>query len=226
MSRSYWDRVAGEKRFSHPVRAAWLEPHLNSKSLILDYGCGYGRTLQELFEFGYTNVIGVDFSRGMLDRCRASLPGVMLVHNDGLTLPAQTGSVDAVFLFAVLTCIPEDEVQVTLITEARRVLRPNGLLYISDLLLNNDRRNLERYEQNAEMYGRYGVFKLPEGVVVRHHSQDWINELTKPFKMLQYQPFTVTTMNGNSSNAFQYFGQVREDLRVRDECYQCCEAHS
>ena len=47
--RHYWDRVAGEKPFHHPLRLAWLDSHLVG-SEILDCGCGYGRLLAELPE--------------------------------------------------------------------------------------------------------------------------------------------------------------------------------
>jgi hypothetical protein len=87
------------------------------------------------------------------------------------------------------------------------VLRADGLLYISDLLINPDQRNRQRYEQYQEQFGCYGVFQLPEGVVVRHHSKEWIDEVTLPFKQLKYEPITVITMNGNSSAAFQYLGR-------------------
>jgi hypothetical protein len=87
------------------------------------------------------------------------------------------------------------------------VLRPGGLIYLSDLLLNDDERNRERYKRFAENYKCYGVFELPEGVAVRHHQREWIEELTSSFRQLEYEPFTVTTMNGNTSAAFQYLGR-------------------
>ena len=59
------------------------------------------------------------------------------------------------------------------------------------------------------MFGDYGVFRLPEGVVVRHHSERWIQSMTEAFERLDYEPFTVMTMNGNSSAAFQYLGRLR-----------------
>lgn len=68
---SYWDRVAHEKRFSHPLRLDWLERHSNQQARILDYGCGYGRTLAELSQAGFQNLAGVDFSGAMLARARA-----------------------------------------------------------------------------------------------------------------------------------------------------------
>jgi ubiquinone/menaquinone biosynthesis C-methylase UbiE len=203
----YWDRVAPEKRFSHPLRLDWLRLYLTSGATILDCGCGYGRALGELSRAGFTSIVGLDFSRRMLARCRVEVPGVKLVQNDGQTLPLKTNSIDAILLFAVLTCIPDSNAQRALIAEVQRVLRPGGLIYVSDLLVNSDQRNRQRYEQHAMAHGCYGVFELPEGVVVRHHTRDWIEEITRPFRQLEFDPFTVKTMNGNSSSAFQYLGR-------------------
>lgn len=203
----YWDRVAPQKRFSHPLRREWLERYSDAPARMLDYGCGYGRTLGELVQAGYQNVLGIDFSTAMLARCRQTLPQVNLIRNDGRGLPFESNSLDTVLLFATLTCIPENEAQRALITEVERILRAGGLLYISDLLLNDDARNRERYERDAELFGTFGVFELPEGVVVRHHRREWIEELTGRFTQLEYEPFSVLTMNGNTSAAFQYLGR-------------------
>jgi len=207
----YWDRVANEKCFSHPLRLHWLTLYLNNpQAKILDYGCGYGRTLAELSEVGYQNLAGMDFSEAMLARARVAVAKAGLVRNDGHSLPFTNECFDAVLLFAVMTCIPDNDEQRQLIAEVRRVLRPGGLLYVSDLLVNNDQRNRERYERYAEKYGCYGVFELPEGVVVRHHSKEWIEEVTHSFRQLECEDFTVTTMNRNASAAFQYLGRKLE----------------
>jgi ubiquinone/menaquinone biosynthesis C-methylase UbiE len=204
----YWDRVAQEKRFSHPLRVDWLVKHLKSPLAgILDYGCGYGRTLAELSRANYRNVVGTDFSEAMLRRARHEVPDSKLVRNNGSALPIKSESFDAVLLFAVLTCIPIDNDQQVLLREVERVLRPGGLVYISDLLVNDDLRNRKRYEQFAQRFNCYGVFELPEGVVVRHHRKEWIEQLLSSFEQLENEPFTVTTMNGNRSSAFQYLGR-------------------
>jgi ubiquinone/menaquinone biosynthesis C-methylase UbiE len=203
----YWDRVAPAKRFSHPLRQDWLAQFSQREARILDYGCGYGRTLAQLSEAGFRNLVGVDFSQAMLERARDAVRHPALVRNDGVNLPFNDDSFDVVLLFAVLTCIPGDNEQRLLMAEAERVLRSGGVLYLSDLLINNDPRNRERYQQYEEVYGCYGVFELPEGVVVRHHQRDWIEEITRSFQQLEYEPFTVTTMNGNESSAFQYLGR-------------------
>ena len=204
----YWDRVAQEKRFSHPLRLDWLAEYLkNPLARILDYGCGYGRTLAQLYQVNYQNAVGTDFSEAMLGRARREVPNSIVIRNDGKNLPFKSGTIDAVLLLAVLTCIPNDSDQEVLIREVERVLCPGGLLYVSDLLVNDDLRNRERYERDAERFNCYGVFELPEGVIVRHHRRAWIEGLTGSFDQLKNEPFTVTTMNGNPSSAFQYLGR-------------------
>jgi ubiquinone/menaquinone biosynthesis C-methylase UbiE len=151
--------------------------------------------------------LGIDFSNGMLERCRAEQPNVRLIRNDGESLPLLADSVDAALMFAVLTCIPDSTQQQDQVAEVARVLRPGGLLYLSDLLVSDDQRNRERYERFADAYGCYGVFELPEGVVVRHHRREWIDALTKSFERLEFGEFEVVTMNGNPSAAFQYLGR-------------------
>jgi SAM-dependent methyltransferase len=131
-----------------------------------------------------------------------------LVQTDGRTLPFLDGSFDLVLLFTVLTCVPDDEEQRKLLAEVRRVLRPGGLIYISDLLLNADARNVGRYRRFAGEFGNYGTFRLPEGIVLRHHSEVGIRALLGGFTQLEFQRFAVTTMNGNPADAFQYLGRL------------------
>lgn len=209
--RRYWNHVAGEKKFHHQLRLDWLDSHFGDRSAILDCGCGYGRLLAELSRRGYDRTVGADFAEGMLRRCQILHPdlSLRLVHIDGNTLPFRDHSFDAVLLFTLLTCMPMDNEQRGLFAEVQRILRPRGIVYISDLLLNTDSRNANRYQEFADQFGIYGVFQLAEGVAVRHHSEDWIQSLTGAFDRLKYEVFTVMTMNGNTAAAFQYLGRLR-----------------
>ena len=92
----YWDRVAHQKRFSHPLQLNWLERSLDRQARILDYGCGYGRTLAELESAGFEKLIGVDFSTGMLARAKALSARAEFICNDGRPLPFREGVVDLV----------------------------------------------------------------------------------------------------------------------------------
>lgn len=207
----YWNRTGPSKPFGHPLNLERLSRHLSLSSRILDLGCGYGRVLGLLFEHGYRDLIGLDPAPAMIEMARARFPGIEFKElNRAPLIPLPDNSVDATILFSVLTCVPTDEGQRSIVDEVRRVLRPRGLLYISDLCLQDDARNRERYARDELKYGIYGVFDLPEGVTVRHHDQRWIEELTQDFVCVGLDPVDVLTMNGNVAKAFQWFG-VKQD---------------
>jgi SAM-dependent methyltransferase len=205
----YWNRIGATKTFAHPINLERLESLLPPNARIVDFGCGYGRALQILFDRGHRNLAGFDPAPAMIAEARKRLPGVALETFTASRLPLSDASVDAVLLFAVLTCVPGDDAQRAIVREIERVLRPDGLLYISDLWLQSDDRNRARYELGKGRLGRYGVFELPEGVVLRHHDRDWIRELTSGFFQVALENFTVETMNGNLAEGFQWFGRRR-----------------
>lgn len=207
----YWNRLGPSKPFAHPLNLERLGQYLSSDSRILDFGCGYGRALGLLFDHGYRNLIGFDPAPAMIAKARDGYPAIQFEElTAGPQLPLVDASVDAALLFSVLTCVPTDDGQQTIVDEVERVLAPGGFLYISDLWLQTDERNRERYVRDEPKYGRYGVFDLPEGVTVRHHDPIWIEKLTRGFQTLALDNIDVQTMNGNPAKAFQWFGRKRE----------------
>ncbi|MFF0739407.1 class I SAM-dependent methyltransferase [Streptomyces sp. NPDC004111] len=208
---AYWDAVADTKRFAHPLHEPWLA-EVDRAAAVLDYGCGYGRTLHHLEQLGFRRLSGADTSPGMIARARDLHPAPrfeVLDEPPALTGTAD-GSVDLAVLFAVLTCVPGDEAQQGLIAELGRVLAPGGLLYVSDLLLQDDERNLDRYARFAGRYGTHGVFETGDGAVCRHHSADRLAALLAAFETVHTRRITVPTMNGHEAQGMQLL--VRKPL--------------
>jgi ubiquinone/menaquinone biosynthesis C-methylase UbiE len=206
---TYWDSVSEEKEFTLPLQMGEFEKVVSPEMAILDVGCGYGRTLSELHDAGFENLCGVDYAQGMIDRGRRLHPYLDLRKNDGSRLPFEDGAFEAVILIAVLTCIAQSVAQRRLISEIERVLKDGGILYINDYLLNTDQRNIERYDRAEEKYGVYGIFELPEGAVVRHHTPEHISDITSGFDRLAFETVVYTTMNGHRSNGFYYVGRKK-----------------
>jgi len=205
----YWDEVAEEKEFPTPFQIGKFEKYILKERSILDVGCGYGRTLSELYNHGFKNLTGIDYSQGMINRGLKSYPYLNLIKNDGESIPFHDNEFDAVLLIAVLTSNIKDEEQENLISEISRVLKDGGILYINDYLINQDERNLERYNKYEDKYGTYGIFELPEGAVLRHHTDEHILKLTKGFKELIFKNTVYDTMNGHKSNGFYYIGRKK-----------------
>lgn len=199
----YWNTDGAIKTYGHPIELSWLD-RLDSTAHILDVGCGYGRLSNILAAAGFGNVTGIDFAPALIERARTEHPDLrFVVQDEPPALPFADAAVDAVTLFAVLTCIPGDDAQRACVAEIRRVLRPGGLLYVSDLCLQDDPRNLARYEEFADAYGTYGVFETTDGAVCRHHRLDWLRDLLGAFAPVEAREIPVATMNGNSALATQ-----------------------
>jgi SAM-dependent methyltransferase len=201
----YWDGHARTKVFTHPLRLDWLERHAGEAAeplRLADVGCGQGRLWAELPEERW-RVLGVDGSRQMLGQARERNAGCDVAQGAAVAWPTASGSLDAALLVSVLTCVQGDVEQQRVLAEAQRCLRPGGLLFSSDLLLQTDDRNRRRYAKGMGEFGRYGCFRLPDGGAFRHMSAAWVAELFSEFEPLEFEEHAVVTMNGNPARAFR-----------------------
>lgn len=205
-SQEYWNKVAREKTFSTPFQLDIYKKYVKKDDRILDIGCGYGRTLEELQNAGYNNLIGIDFSKEMIKLAKTKNPSIDFRPTNGSILDFPDDSIDSVILLAVLTCIPDKDNQKQLIGEVHRVLKKEGIIYINDYLLNDTNMYLERYKKYQDKY-EYGVFETSDGGVFRHHSEEYLEELFSSFKTEEVKTLKYTTMNGHTSNGIYYIGR-------------------
>ena len=200
--KEYWDKVAQQKTFTHPINIDLLLKYVDKKDTIIDYGCGYGRLVDELLQAGFSNVNGYDTSVELINRGKSYQLPLHHISDPG-HLPLADNSVDCFILFAVLTCIPSNEGQTGLMQLLHSKLKPGGYIYISDYYLQNNEVAKSRYTYFNDDKENFGVFTLPEGATLRHHTKEWIAMLISNFEVKEEQLIEVKTMNGNSAEAFQ-----------------------
>jgi SAM-dependent methyltransferase len=210
IQKTYWDSITEKKSFTHPIFMNIFSELISVENSILDYGCGYGRTCNELSEYGYNKVVGIDISSHMIDRGKVLYPNLDLLYFDGKKIPFPDESFFACTLLAVLTCIPTNTGQMKVINEIHRVIRPGGILYISDYPIQKDQRNQERYQQYENEFDTYGIFRISDGGVLRHHYMSWIYKLLSEFIIIREDRIEVCTMNGNVAEAFQLIVKKKE----------------
>ncbi len=206
-TKDYWNRVADKKVFSTPFQIEIFSKYVDKNMKILDVGCGYGRTLKELYDNGYRNLIGIDFSSKMIERANSSYPEISFKISEGNKLYFEDNSIDCVILLAVLTCITNEDDQYQLISEIHRILKKGGILYINDFLINDSDMYIKRYEKYKDKYSKYGIFETEDGGVFRHHSEEYLDKLLSKFNCLEKEILKYKTMNGHISNGLYYIGR-------------------
>jgi len=140
LTRQSYEEIAGE--FSATRGGLWedlrdLSKYAPVNGSILDLGCGNGR-LYELFKDKGAGYTGFDQSSRLIELARAKW------HNDikegkadfivgnALKLPFADGQFDVIFSIAVMAHIPSAELQLEFLRGAKRVLKPGGVLALTN----------------------------------------------------------------------------------------------
>ncbi len=97
---------------------------------ILDVGCGSGETVEYLHGLGYTRAFGLDRSCLLAVEGETHCPGLPLTCAAGEALPLPGSRVDAILAECSLSAMGSSQ---PVLTEFGRVLRPGGLLALSDV---------------------------------------------------------------------------------------------
>ncbi len=124
MEERYWWHV-GRRDLIRRFLARYVAPA--GPARILDLGCGTGRNLELLAEFG--EVRGVEPAGPALEHCRArGLGEDVVVPGSASAIPFPDASFDLVTAFDVLEHLDDDRAG---LAEIRRVLRPGGRLLLT-----------------------------------------------------------------------------------------------
>jgi len=138
LSRLPDDTVESFAGVANPFLLGRIEPGMT----VLDLGCGAGTDLLVAAQMAGADgrVIGVDMTRSMLERARASAR-VMGIANAELheslieSLPLADASIDIVISNGVIDLVPDKE---AVFAEIDRVLRPGGRLQIADVVIHTE----------------------------------------------------------------------------------------
>jgi ubiquinone/menaquinone biosynthesis C-methylase UbiE len=107
----------------------------------------------------------------------------------------------------VLCCITKDEELEALITEIKRVLKPKGVLYITDFLVCKHPRYQEKYAAGLKQFGRWGIYTTNENLTVRHYTSEAIMNLLRHFDIQWFEQSDFKTMNQNPARTFHCIAQ-------------------
>lgn len=207
LAQQYWNDIGAKKVFEDPLYLEKFSAFLSPTAQIIEYGCGYGRMMRILKSAGYNNLIGFDFAPNMITRGlneNADLD-LRLLEKAG-TIPCDNESIDAVVMSTVLCCITNKKELENLIDEIRRILKPKGVLYITDFLICDHPRYQEKYASGLKLFGIWGTYVTNENLTVRHYTSEVILNLLSLFDIQWFEQFDFKTMNQNPARTFHCIG--------------------
>lgn len=129
-AESYDELYADEQRIK--IETAIKRVKIDQDSLILDCGCGTGLLFEHVAEKAKT-VVGLDFSKGLLERAKKrakNFDNVYLVLADADNQPFKDFVFDGVFAVTVLQNMPDPE---KTLAELERVAGEDAFLVVTGL---------------------------------------------------------------------------------------------
>lgn len=208
----FWNLAAKTKEFKDPFYLSAFQDFVDKNSLVIEYGCGYGRLLNRLHQNKFHNLQGFDFSEGMIERGERQFPHLRLSRIAHAELPLADASVDAALLSTVLCCVPDNQAQEQIIQELARVLKPKGIFYVTDFLVSDSSRMMEKYQKAFPVYKEWGVYQTSEGALVRHYTPERLSQLFTAFDPHWYQEEDFVTMNNNPVKTFHGIYKKKQQL--------------
>jgi SAM-dependent methyltransferase len=174
---------------------------LRSDGIVLDAGCGSGRTLQELARYGHVSGVELDPDAAAVAAAR----GPYDVHVGRLEeLPWPNGTFDLITCLDVIEHTPDD---VATLTELHRVTKPGGWLLVTvpayEVLWS-------RHDEDNHHFRRYSRGPLRRAAA----RAGWQVERMTSFNSVLLAPAAAVRLAQRKTHPVDGNGEFRSDLNI------------
>jgi SAM-dependent methyltransferase len=129
----------GEGQFRDLLIEALREHGLKTSDMadlsVIELGCGWGRNLHQFVELGIAarNIAGVDLIEHFIAFGRSQNPALNIAVGDATRTGFGDSAFDVVLLHTVLSAITDRDLHAKLLREAKRLVKPAGLVIVFDI---------------------------------------------------------------------------------------------
>ena len=212
-----WNQFKGKETPSTVEIHGSFFKAVSKNSDVLDFGCAWGRVAFQLQKLGY-NVTGFDINKNAVDTALESSKScenhgrkVKFDQANAMDLPYTDESFDACIIQAFLTTIISPLDRIKVLSEAHRVLKKNGILYLADFGLNwKNLHYREMYRRDYISTMELGTFIVKENskahgedmFTVHHYTRKELIDLVKNFTIENFHETVFTTFHGNKTKGY------------------------
>ena len=137
---------------------------------LLEGGCGLSQVVVAMRSSGF-DMIGVDYEKHSMRAARRFAPSLPLTIGDVTKLPLRNESVGGFYLNGVIEHFEDGPAHV--LSEARRILLPGGVMVISVPVLNVYRRLIARVSRRGFRMGKYKAITGIDSISTQAAASDW-----------------------------------------------------
>jgi ubiquinone/menaquinone biosynthesis C-methylase UbiE len=174
--------------------------HLDGKT-ILELGCGSATMTKKIASTGQNRTIyatEVDTIQHEKN-CTLNLDNVTFLYAGAQEIPLQDESIDMVLMFKSFHHIPK-ELMTKALKEIKRVLKPNGLAYISEPLFQGDQNHLislfhDEQQVRTDAFEAIKNFVDQEEMVLFQEIFSKVRLPIKILRILKHDKWMLHTMN-------------------------------
>ncbi len=225
-NESKWKQFKGRETPSSVEINELFFNNVPEGSEVLDFGCAWGRIAFQLQSYGY-NVTGFDINSDVVDDALNTARKTNKKYKEKIKfdianatqLPYHDGSFDACILQAFLTTIISPENRIKVISEACRVLKDGGILYLADFGQNwKNPYYSDRYKRDYPVTGEKGTFIVTDDskiyskelFIAHHYTREELFNLTKhDFNIEKFKETIFTTFHGNKTKGYIIIGRKK-----------------
>lgn len=194
-----------------------LAPHLPHIESALEVGCNTGSVAILLAQRGI-EVLGIDINAQAIHAAQEHTAELRLgraprfCKTDILESP-DLGHFDLVLLVRTLTCFADLSSWRRLLSRAHQHINSSGLIYVHDFTVSPEINTYEeRYREGQSLGWRPGNFPVRDAsgklsFVAHHHSEEELQEITRPYQVLYLGFHSSLSMNGNECKMFEFIGR-------------------
>jgi ubiquinone/menaquinone biosynthesis C-methylase UbiE len=168
---TFWEEIAEKSQTEEQVE--FLKKQILPEAYILDLACGTGRHTVALKKAGF-DVVGMDISTNLLNLAKKCTGKIDLIKGDLRSLPFKENAFKSLIsMDTSIGYLPSENEDKTGLTEARRVLKKDGIIIIDVF---NQSHLMKKYYFEKNSCSEYPSFFLEQNRKISTNGK-WLRDL-------------------------------------------------